>query len=170
VAVRAEFVNPFVSAAFQVLEAELGESPAKGEVRLEESHYTPNDVTAIIGVVGRVSGTVLYSLSEKTAAALASAMLGQTIPVFDRLAESAVAELGNMISGRASALLEEAGYHCRITPPALVIGKKTIISTFPFQRLVVTLITRFGEMNIAVALREAKMPVPDHPLGGMLSV
>lgn len=167
---RVEFINPFVSAAYQVLEAELGEAPEKGEVKVEESHHTPNDVTAVIGVVGRVSGTVLYSLSEKAAMAMASAMLGQTIPVFDRLVESAVAELGNMISGRASALLEEAGYHCRITPPALIIGKKTIISTFPFQRLVVTLLTRFGEMNIAVALRETKSPVPDHPLGGMVAI
>lgn len=167
---RVEFVNPFISAAYHVLEAELGETPEKGEVKLEESHHTPNDVTAIIGVVGRVSGTVLYSLSEKTATAMASAMLGQPIPVFDRLAESAVAELGNMISGRASALLEEAGYHCRITPPALVIGRRTIISTFPLQRLVVSLLTRFGEVDIAVALRETKSPVPDHPLGGIMAV
>ncbi len=151
---KAEFVEPFVAGAVHVLGLEMGEQPARGELRLEQAHYTTNDVTSIIGVVGAVSGTVLYGMSERTARALASAMLGRTITVFDGLAESAVSELGNMITGRASALLEEAGYLCTITPPALVIGRGTVITTDPFQRLVIPLTTRLGELTIAVALKE----------------
>lgn len=151
---RVEFVNPFVAAAYYVLEMETQAPIDKGELRLETSHYTTNDVTTIIGVVGRVSGTVIYGLTERVAKQLASGMLGQRIPIFDKMAESAVAELGNMITGRASALLEDAGYHCKITPPTLIIGRGTIISTTPFQRLVVPLVTKYGELTIAVALKE----------------
>lgn len=151
---KVEFVEPFVSAAVHVLGMELGEEPSRGELRLEQAHYTTNDVTSVIGVVGAVSGTVLYGMSERTARLLASAMLGQPVGVFDSLAESAVSELGNMITGRASSLLEEAGYLCTITPPALVIGRGTVITTDPFQRLVIPLTTKCGEFTIAVALKE----------------
>lgn len=151
---KVEFINPFVAAAYYVLESETHAPLTKGELRLEEAHYTTDDVTTIVGVVGAVSGTVLYGTSERTAKQLASAMLGQRIAVFDKLVESAMGELGNMITGRASALLEEAGYACTITPPTLLIGRGTIIATTPFQRLVIPLITRFGEMTISVALKE----------------
>ncbi len=151
---RAEFINPFVAAAFHVLQAETGEQPVKGELRLEETHYTTMDITVIIGVVGKVSGSVLFGFSERTAKQLVSSMLGQTVAVFDSLAESAIGELGNMITGRASGLLEQAGYACTISPPTLVIGRGTIISTNPIRRLCIPVATRFGEVQISVALRE----------------
>lgn len=151
---KVEFVNPFVTAAYQVLEAEVGSSISKGNLHLEEAHYTTNDVTAVIGVVGKVSGTVLYGMSEPTANKIASVMMGQVIALFNDTAQSCISELGNMITGRASILLEEAGYPCKITPPTLLIGRGTIISTTPFQRLVIPLVTEQGEVTIAVALKE----------------
>lgn len=170
---KADFINPFVAAAFHVLEAETGQPVTKGELRLEEAHYTTNDITAVIGVVGKVSGTVLYGWSERTAKQIASVMIGQTIAVFDKLAESAVGEIGNMVTGRASALLEQAGYSCNISPPTLIIGRGTIISTSPFQRLVIPVNTKHGEISIAVALRETpNLEVPGHlerPMPGRIS-
>ncbi len=151
---KVQFINPFVSAAYYVIEAEIQEQPTKGVLRLEEAHYTTNDVTAVLGVVGKVSGTVLYGMSQKTAIGIASHMIGQANPMFDAFAESAIAELGNMITGRASTLLEEAGYDCVITPPTIVIGRGTVISTTAFQRLVIPVKIRFGEITISVALKE----------------
>ncbi len=160
---KAEFINPFVAAAFHVLQAETGEAPQKGDLRLEEAHYTTNDITAVIGVVGKVSGTVLVGLGERTAKQLASAMLGQTIAVFDQLAESAVGEIGNMITGRASALLDQAGYACTISPPTLIIGRGTIIATTPFRRICIPVATKYGELTISVALQETpNVAVPQH--------
>lgn len=160
---KAEFINPFVAAAFHVLEAETGEAPAKGDLRLEETHYTTNDITVLIGVVGKVSGSVLFGFSERTAKQLVSAMLGQTIAIFDQLAESAIGELGNMITGRASGLLEQAGFACTISPPTLVIGRGTIISTNPIRRLCIPMVTKYGEFQISVALRETPtVSAPQH--------
>lgn len=152
--VRVEFINPFVSAAYHVLEFETKSPVTKGELRLEEAYYTSKEITALIGVVGKVSGTVLYGMDERTAKLIASANLGQTVAIFDQLTESAVGELANMITGRASALLEEAGYPCIITPPTMIIGRGTIISTSAVQRLVIPLLTKYGELSIAVALKE----------------
>lgn len=151
---KAEFVNPFVTAAFQVLQTETRSEVSKGSVTLQDSPLVSDEVTVLIGVVGRAQGLVLYGMSEKTAKGIVSAMTGESIAVFDSLAESAVAELGNVITGLASGELEVAGYPCKIAPPSVVVGKGTSISTLSIKRLVIPLTTRVGEIAVHVALRE----------------
>lgn len=151
---KAEFVNPFVTAAYQVLQTETRSDVSKGNVTLQDSPLVSDEVTVLIGVVGRAQGLVLYGMSEKTAKGLVGAMTGEAIPVFDSMAESAVAELGNVITGLASGELERAGYPCKIAPPSVVVGKGTSISTLSIKRLVIPLQTRMGEIVVHVALRE----------------
>lgn len=151
---KAEFVNPFLSAAFQVLQTETGGEVVKGNIALEDAPLVSDEVTVLIGVVGRAQGLVLYGMSEKTAKELVSSMTGEPIEVFDSLAESAVAELGNVITGLASGALEEAGFPCKIAPPSVVTGKGTTISTLAIKRLVIPLQTKCGEILVHVALRE----------------
>src|SRR5687767_8479212 len=117
---KVEFVNPFIQAATEVLESELGTKTERGDLRLQKSAFTTNEVTALVGVTGAVSGMVLYSMSADTARGIVSKMLGQAFPEFDELAQSGIGELGNVITGRAGILLAEAGYPSNITPPALV--------------------------------------------------
>jgi len=152
--VKAEFVNPFVTSAFQVLQTETKSEVTKGNVTLQDSPLVSDEVTVLIGVVGRVQGLVLYGMSEKTAKGIVSAMTGETIAVFDNLAESAVAELGNVVTGLASGELEQAGYPCKIAPPSVVVGRGTSISTLAIKRLVIPLQTRLGDLTVHVALRE----------------
>lgn len=151
---KAEFVNPFVGSAFQVLQTETKADVGKGNVTIQDSPLVSDEVTVLIGVVGRAQGLVLYGMSEKTAKGLVSSMTGETITVFDNLAESAVAELGNVITGLASGELERAGYPCKIAPPSVVVGRGTSISTLSIKRLVIPLETKFGEITVHVALRE----------------
>jgi chemotaxis protein CheX len=51
--------------------------------------------------------------------------------------------------------LAEAGFQADISPPTLVMGKGTLISTLDFQRLVVPLRTPLGDLQIHLALRES---------------
>lgn len=152
--IKAEFVNPFVSAAYQVLQTETGTEITKGKVTVQDSPLVSDEVTVLIGVVGKVQGLVLYGMSDATARGLVSVMTGEPVPVFDAMAESAVAELGNVITGLASGELEQAGYPCKIAPPSVVVGKGTSISTLSIQRLVIPLETSQGEILLHVALRE----------------
>jgi chemotaxis protein CheX len=152
--VKAEFVNPFVTAAYQVLQKETKAEVTKGSVSLQDSPLVSDEVTVLIGVVGRAQGLVLYGMSEKTAKGLVSVMYGEQIAVFDAMAESAVAELGNVITGLASGELERGGYPCKIAPPSVVVGKGTSISTLSIKRLVIPLHTDFGEITVHVALQE----------------
>lgn len=150
-----KFLNPFVEAAFEVLKAECGVTTQRGDLSLQRSACTANDVTVLISLVGEVQGVVLYGMSEATAIGMVSQIMGQPFEEFDDLAQSGIAELGNVITGQASRRLSEAGFESRISPPTLVLGKGTTISTLDFQRLLVPVHLELGEMEIHLALRES---------------
>jgi chemotaxis protein CheX len=153
--VKVEFVNPFIQAAREVLETELGGEAQRGDLRVHKSAFTTDEVTALLCVTGTVSGMVLYSMSEETALAIVSRMLGSPVEDFDAMAQSGIGELGNVITGRAGALLSDAGYPSNITPPALVIGKGTMVTTLDLNRLVMPLETDVGNLEVQVVLKAA---------------
>ncbi len=150
-----EFMNPFVEAASEVLKAEVQTTARLGSLSLHKSTLTTDDVTIMISLVEQVQGVVLYGLSTPTALSLVSRVMGQTFLEFDNLAQSGVAELGNVITGRATVKLSEAGYESMISPPTLVIGKGVQISTLDFSRVVVPITTDLGEIVVHLALRKS---------------
>jgi chemotaxis protein CheX len=166
-----KFLNPFIEAATEVIALETGVELKRGDLVLEKTMYHTDDITVLIAMVGSVVGNVLYSLSFTTAVALASRMLGEKLDTFDALAQSGIAELGNVITGRASVKLAEAGYESTISPPAMVVGKDMMISTLDRPRLVVPFSSEYGPVVIHLALREgnglvipsAHIPVPHRP-------
>jgi chemotaxis protein CheX len=153
--VKVAFVNPFLQAASEVLESELGGDSERGELRLHRSAVTTDEVTAIVGVTGTLTGLVLYSMNEATARAILSRMMRQDFSEFDALAQSGIGELGNVITGRAGVLLSEAGYPSNITPPAVVVGTGTMVTTLELNRLVLPLHTEVGNLEIQIVLRAA---------------
>lgn len=152
--VDVDVVNAFYQSAVKVLEAETQTQVRRGELSVKKTSTTGHDITVIIGVTGPIQGMVLYGMPEGTARRLASTMLGRWLPLYDPLTESAVAELGNMITGMASAQLEEAGYTCNITPPTVVTGKGVIISTGKVPGLVIPVETGHGPVEVLVALEK----------------
>lgn len=151
-----KFLNPFVEAAYEVLRVETGQEIVRGELSLENGAYVTDDATVILSLVGSVEGTVFYSMSNETAVALASILMGEPLEKFEILAQSGIAELGNVITGRASMKLAEAGFESTISPPALILGKGASISTLDYLRLVVPLEMQAGRVMIHLALRPGK--------------
>jgi len=148
------FLNPFLNAAKSVLASEIGAQVNRGVVTLETTSLTPQDVTVLLSIVGDIRGVVLYSMDIGMALAMVSQMLGEKQEKFDDLAQSGIAELGNLITGMVTTYLAEAGYHCSISVPTLIIGRGTILSTLDLKRVVIPLSTEMGRMSIHIALRE----------------
>ncbi|MGE5559477.1 MAG: chemotaxis protein CheX [Chloroflexota bacterium] len=151
---KVAYINPFVSAVARVLDQEAGLTVQRGQISMTAESVTSDDITVIIGVVGQVHGVVMYSLSERMAKSIVAAMIGQEVPVFDTMAESAISELANVITGLASSDLEESGFTCRLAPPTLIIGRGVYISTVLIQRLNIPIQTEQGTLHISVALNE----------------
>ncbi|MHB1415596.1 MAG: chemotaxis protein CheX [Chloroflexota bacterium] len=149
-----DLMNPFVDAALSVLEAEVGPPIERGPLTLQRSTFAGQDITAVVAVTGQLQGLVLFGFAKSTALALVSAIIGQEFQAFDDLAESGVAELGNVITGRAAMSLADNGYQAKIAPPLLLSGKGARISTLDITRLVVPIETRCGRVELQLALRE----------------
>jgi chemotaxis protein CheX len=147
---QAYIINAFLTSAFSVLETMLGKAPQRGDLGLQSVPQTNHQVNVVCGVSGHIVGQVIYGMSMATANRIASAMSGQQIKMFDQFAASAVAELGNMISGNALLKLSEEGFICDITPPTLVKGSKVEVSTLNIPAISIPLVTDHGEVSITV--------------------
>ncbi|HNM77925.1 MAG TPA: chemotaxis protein CheX [Tepidiformaceae bacterium] len=151
---RVELVGPFVEAAARVISQECGETVTRGQLHRVRSPQTNNDISALIAITGGVAGLVIYSLSGETALGFASRMIGEPVTELDALAQSAIAELANMITGQAGIALERNGFPSDMSPPVLLIGKGTSIATLNLTRLVVPLVVSFGQFTIDIAIKE----------------
>lgn len=147
------FMTPFVDGAVAILERETGLTFTRGNLNVVRAPHTTHEVTIMLGVGGEfVNGLVMYNLSRETAMELAARMVGEPFPEFSELAQSACAELGNMITGAAATSLANAGYPSAITPPALILGQGCTISTLDVLRLIVPISSSIGEIEIQVGL------------------
>lgn len=151
-----KFLNPFVDAAYEVLKTETRQEVQRGDLSLDQGNYHTDDLTVILSLVGAVEGTVFYSMDQQTAIQLGSIIMGEPYEELDYLTQSGIAEIGNVITGRASMKLADAGYESTISPPSLILGKGASISTLDYPRLVVPLLTVAGEVTIHLALRQGK--------------
>ena len=150
---RADVAQPFVLAAKGVLEHELGSDVGRGRVRVERGDFEAGGVTAVIGITGALSGAVLYRMSEATALAIVGRIMGQNFSELDALARSGVGELGNVITGRAGALLDRAGVRAGVAPPVLIVGRGGLMSSLNIPRLLVPLETSEGTIDLQLALK-----------------
>lgn len=153
---KAEHLEPFVAAARDVLEQELGADVHAGKLALANGSCTTHDVTAIIGITGQLTGMALYGMSEATALAIVGQLMGAPCDELDELALSGVGELANVITGCATTLLAQMGISVDIAPPALLQGAGSRVSTAGIQRLVVPLVTSHGTVEAQLAIKEKR--------------
>lgn len=148
---------PFVQASMSVMQQVIQMTPERGQLSARPEVFTSQQLNIVCGITGDVEGQVIYGMSLVTADKIASAMIGTPVVSFDQLAASAIAELGNMISGNSMTLLASQGFKCDITPPTIVKGTNVKISTFQIPTLVIPLrMPGMGEIEINVCLKERK--------------
>jgi chemotaxis protein CheX len=152
---RVQIVNRYVQAALDVITKETGQPTKRGGLLLEGNPYTTEDVTAVIGISGSLTGSLYLSMAEPTALQIISAIIGQQTSELDELGQSGIAEMANVIAGTAGIQLAEDGIETQINPPLVLVGRGARLSTVEIQRLVVPLTTIHGDVKLHVALREA---------------
>lgn len=151
---RVEYINPFVESAFGILSEVLEGEVKRGELYLKATSQPVLGVAAIIGLTGDVEGRVLLDMATPTALGIASTMNGEQITEFDALAKATIAELANMIAGRAVTQLHGLGFNFDLTPPSLITGENMVVTDNGVEALIVPLDLSEGRLEINVAVRE----------------
>ena len=152
---RADLINPFISASKDIL-AQMAQLPCEmGKIFVKESSFPAQNVAIIIGLTGKIKGQVVISMNDTTGKKIASNMMGgMPVAVLDDLSRSAISELGNMILGNAATLLYNQGMAIDITPPTLLVGDNLSVSTNQSQTICIPLITEAGTIEMDVAIKE----------------
>ncbi len=150
---KVEYINPFITATFDILKNVGSFNPQKGKLTLKNKPVPSYGVSVLVGVIGEVKGQVMYSMSEDTAMKIASAMMmGMPVTEFDEMAKSAISELSNMITGNASTSLASQGLEIDISPPTLITGSNVTVTTSAIQTIVVPVEMEAGIFEINIAL------------------
>lgn len=121
---RAEFINPFLSATKSVIETMAFTPVEAGSPALKEGNLTFGDLTGIIGMAGtNVNGNMVISFEEQTILKIVSKMLMEEFTQVNEQIVDAVGELTNMICGGAKRDLNELGVSIRMASPVMIKGK-----------------------------------------------
>ena len=94
-----ELVQPYLQAAKDVIGRETGSDVTVGRVTLKKPPASTDEISTLIGVTGEIQGVVMIAMSRQTALNIVSHITGESYTDFDELAQSAVAEMANVISG-----------------------------------------------------------------------
>lgn len=119
-AATAEFLNPVLAATKQTFEMMLDCVPQRTGLVVKENLVPKYEVSATIGITGRAVGTLVVSLSRRTALAVLERLTGSVATEIDHEVCDAVGELTNMIAGSAKAKL--AALDLSISIPNMISG------------------------------------------------
>jgi chemotaxis protein CheX len=150
---KAEYINPFLESARIVIEQMINVRPTTGQLGVKEVKFVEKYIWIQIGITGQMQGDIVFGLHEEVALKLVSAMMGGFILTeMDEMGQSAISELGNMISGNASTMLYNQGVIIDITPPK-VVHSANAAGFVPKKALTIPLIIDgIGELDIQVIM------------------
>jgi chemotaxis protein CheX len=116
-----KYINPFLASSIHVIEAMMQVKPSVGQVALLPVESRSDSLLLKIGILGQFQGDVVFCFPNQVALRIVSIMMGgYPVSELDEMCCSAIAELGNMISGNASTMLYNEGIQVDITPPNIV--------------------------------------------------
>jgi len=118
---RRAVLDSVVQAAQEIIPA-LTSEPVDG-VDVDQGEPESLDVSVVVGFAASLRGFLVVQMSEKTALAVAGRMLGQDCRELGSMEQSCLSELGNMVMGTATGILESDGYHLKVAVPAVVVGR-----------------------------------------------
>jgi chemotaxis protein CheX len=151
---KAEFANPFIKAVVEVFEKEADIKLTRKDLKIRNSPQPSRPISIIIGATGHVRGQVVYSMDDAFAYELTKKMLPNKLsPDLRKMLNSAVSELANMVTGRASIELAGEDHMINITPPAVCSGMDVMIDFLNIPTLALTFLSSIGELEVNIALQ-----------------
>ena len=150
---KAEYINPFVLAAVDVFSTMMQCELTRGQLSVGNGSQPAYDISGVIGLSGRASGTVVLSLQREVALSATEVLLSQQAGTINEDVIDAVGEITNMVAGRAKAGLEQLAMTLAL--PTVITGKNHVISFgSATQTIRIPYTCAWGELMLEVGLVE----------------
>lgn len=146
---KAELVNPFLSAGMDVMEQVLG-NVKRGTPWIVQGPVKLKDFAVEFRVDGYIQGIFTYTMIQIVALHIAARLTGREVSSIDDLARSALAELGNWVSGRTVSQFKK---RVVLSVPRILEGSTTITSPHSML-LAVPVLSPYGTVEIYLWLQE----------------
>lgn len=151
---NAEHVNAFLVPSVEVIRKMAELDVRLGKVTRLESIELDDNASVVIGLQGRLSGSVILAASRDVARALARRIAREELDGDEEATTHAIlAELANTIVGNATGHLYEMGIRGGITPPTVVTGPAVRLGhDAGVETVRVALETDVGQVLVIVSL------------------
>lgn len=146
-------LNYFMRNTAAVLRDTVGVDIRHRAIRTCEKPHVTEELVVMVGVTGDLEGEVFLCLSKDFACKIVQGM-GFGGEVYDDLAESAVCELANMVTGTALIEAQKLGLETDLSPPTILTGGNLTISVPEIPAILVDYESEVGELTLCVALME----------------
>lgn len=149
--------NVFILSAAQVFRQELNVSLSRQSLNRKETPVPSLPVSIVLGITGGMRGQVVYAMDHSVADEITRAMVPNQSPSErKKLVNSAVGEIGNMITGQASIALAGRERILYLTPPAVFTGKDLSIDFLEVPTVCLRLVSELGSLEINIGLIESE--------------
>jgi chemotaxis protein CheX len=154
---KAELANIFIRCAVEVFQKEVNVHLTRKDLVKKTSPVPSLPVSIILGITGFVRGQIVYAMDQNFAFNVAKAMLPNKLRAEVRkLANSAVSEMANIITGQASIALAGESQKINLTPPAVLMASDLHMDFLDIPTIALSLISEIGVLEINIALTDGQ--------------
>lgn len=152
---KAEHANIFVRSAVMVFRKELGINLTRQSLTRKDMPRPGLPICIVLGITGALRGQVVYAVDESFAMEIAHHMVPNKLPgELRKLVNSAVGEIGNMITGQATIALAGQDKVLQLTPPAVFTGQSISIDFLEMPTVSMQMLSELGVLEVNIALAE----------------
>jgi CheY-specific phosphatase CheX len=163
-AVQADHIDAFFASAFAVLTEKARAQPDRGSPLLRSGGIrSARELTALVTIEGDLTGVIVYGVSLATADKLRGSLTpsaedsDQASGVASQSVQEIVLQTALAIADGGIKRLAELGTVCRTNDNLVVCGFGELLLVTA-NLLVVPVLTRYGDMDIGVALQSKDSP------------
>ena len=150
---KAEHLNPFLNATVEVFSTMLNCELKRGTLGLNAAFQPAHEVSGVIGLSGKASGTVIVSVDREVAICVTEQMLGERPDDLNADVMDAIGEITNMVAGRAKT--ELASLDMNLALPTVITGKNHVIRFGSLAKTIsIPYSCAWGELTVEVGLIE----------------
>jgi len=152
-----DFVSALKSAVVRTAERNvpnLNIVAANIRILKERQIFLSTGMFITIGVTGKIRGQILYRLDNISALKLSSLMLNTNFTVIDEMAQSALSELTNIISGATLSSEAFGKLDIDIFPPTVFQGSKISLNALKMDVIQIPFSFNGGILDIFLAIED----------------
>ena len=128
---KVEYLNPFVAATINTCQTMLNLKVEKGALTIKKSATTESEVTSVIGLSGKLRGSIVMGYSKPVAGAMVQRFLGSVELPSDAEICDGIGELCNIVAGSAKAEMNKLKMELSISVPNVILGRGMHVMSNP---------------------------------------